>query len=423
MIDFTVEAYQNEYLPIGGSSVHAIVTVTASGSEGRDRTPSDAAEIIIIDTSGSMSGGKIRSARTATIAAIECLPDGTPFAVVGGCDSAYAVYPEVGLAIASSQHREAAAKAVGRLRARGGTAMSTWLAWADGVFDRTTADRRHAILLTDGRNESEDPADLADQLQRCEGRFQCDCRGVGTDWVVDELRLIASRLLGSLDIIADPAGMAEDFRSMMESSMAREVGEVNLRVWTPEGANVAFFKQVAPVIEELTDRATQIDARTREYPTGAWGNESRDYHIGIDVPTQAVGDEMMAARIMVMARGENVGQVRIRAIWTDDAALSTRINREVAHYTGQAELADAIREGIAARAAGDDDTATVKLGRAAQIAHESANDDTLRLLAKVVDIDDPSTGTVRLRKSVEPEAEMTLDTRSTKTIRVQRAPT
>jgi hypothetical protein len=423
MIEFTLEAYQNEYLPIGGSSVHAIVTVAASGSEADDRTPGDAAEIIIIDTSGSMSGGKIRSARTATVAAIECLPDGTPFAVVGGCDDAYAVHPEVGLAIASPQQRQAAAKAVGRLRARGGTAMSTWLECADRTFDLTAATRRHAILLTDGRNESEDPAQLADQLQRCEGRFQCDCRGVGTDWVVDELRLIASRLLGSLDIIANPAGLAEDFRSMMESSMAREVGEVTLRVWTPEDANVAFLKQVSPVIEELTERATHVDARTHEYPTGAWGNESRDYHVCIDVPTQAVGDEMMAARIMLMARGDNVAQARVRAIWTDDAALSTRINREVAHYTGQAELAEAIKDGIAARAAGDDDTATVKLGRATQIAHESANDDTLRLLAKVVDIDDPSTGTVRLRRSVEPEAEMTLDTRSTKTIRVQRAPT
>src|SRR5262249_45164286 len=160
---------------------------------------------------------------------------------------------------------------------------------------------------------------------------------------------------------------------MMELSMAREISEVALRVWTPEGANVAFFKQVAPVIEELTDRATQIDERTREYPTGAWGNESRDYHIGIEVPAHAVGDEMMAGRIMVMARDDNVAQARVRAIWTDDAVLSTRINREVAHYTGQAELAEAIRDGIAARAAGDDDTATVKLGRAAQIAHESSN--------------------------------------------------
>ena len=40
----------------------------------------------------------------------------------------------------------------------------------------------------------------------CEGSFQCDCRGVGTDWGVSELRRIASALLGTVDIIADPDG-------------------------------------------------------------------------------------------------------------------------------------------------------------------------------------------------------------------------
>ena len=32
MSTFTVEAYQNEYLPLGGSEVNAIVTVTSDGA-------------------------------------------------------------------------------------------------------------------------------------------------------------------------------------------------------------------------------------------------------------------------------------------------------------------------------------------------------------------------------------------------------
>jgi hypothetical protein len=109
-------------------------------------------------------------------------------------------------------------------------------------------------------------------------------------------------------------------------------------------------------------------------------------------------------------------------VWTDDETLSTRINREVAHYTGQAELADAIHDGLAARAAGDDRTATVKLGRAVQLAHETGNGDTVRLLAKVVDVEDPVTGTVRLKREVAAVDEMTLDVRSTRTVRVERRP-
>jgi hypothetical protein len=54
MSTFTAEAYQNEYLPIGGSEVNAVVTVTSSGAETVAATSADAAEIVIVDVSGSM---------------------------------------------------------------------------------------------------------------------------------------------------------------------------------------------------------------------------------------------------------------------------------------------------------------------------------------------------------------------------------
>ncbi len=106
------------------------------------------------------------------------------------------------------------------------------------------------------------------------------------------------------------------------------------------------------------------------------------------------------------------------AVWTADEALSTRINREVAHYTGQAELAEVIQDGLEARKAGDVETATAKLGRAVALATSSGNTDTAKLLAKVVEVEDPVTGTVRLRPRVADADEMTLDTRSTVTKRV-----
>src|SRR2546429_4321876 len=100
--------------------------------------------------------------------------------------------------------------------------------------------------------------------------------------------------------------------------------------------------------------------------------------------------------------------------------LSTRMSRHVAHYTGQAELAQAIQDGLEARKAGDEDTAALRLGRAVVLAHESGNEDTANLLAKVVDVIDPATGTVRLKAKVADADEMALDTRSTKTVRVKK---
>ena len=97
----------------------------------------------------------------------------------------------------------------------------------------------------------------------------------------------------------------------------------------------------------------------------------RDYHVAISVPPGGVGDEMLAGRVSLVVDGEVVSQSLVKAIWTDDVAASTRINPQVAHYTGQVELAAAIAEGLEARQAGDDATATTRFGRAAQLAAET----------------------------------------------------
>jgi hypothetical protein len=308
--------------------------------------------------------------------------------------------------------------AAARLQADGGTAIGTWLDLARSLFETVPGRTCHAVLLTDGANEHETPEQLNAVLAACEGRFQCDCRGVGTDWEVSELRRIASVLLGSVDIIPDAAGMPEDFRTMIEGAMRKATGNIALRLWTPQSAEVAFVRQVAPTVEELTGRSVAVNARTADYPTGAWGDESRDYHVCIKVAPQGAGAEMLAGRVNLVDGDEVLSQGKILATWTDDEQLSTRMNREVAHYTGQAELADCIQEGLEARKAGNEAEATMKLGRAVQLASESGNDGTMRLLRAVVDVDDAATGTVRLRSNVDDADEMALDTRSTKTVRV-----
>ncbi len=427
---FTVDVDQNQYLPEGGRDVSAVVTVT-SGSDVAVAASSGAAgsaEIIIIDCSGSMDypAAKMTQARAATAAAIDVVRDGVGFAVVAGTSTAWPVFPADGsMAVASAASRAAAKQAVAGLRANGGTAIGQWLRMARQIFAGYPAQLRHAILLTDGKNQHETPAQLAAELSQCEGTFSCDCRGVGTDWEVSELRTVSTTLLGTVDIVPDPAGLAADFAAMMENAMGKQVADVSLRVWTPQHATVKFVKQVAPAVEDLTDRRTQSGPQAGDYPTGAWGpGESRDYHVGVEVNPAGVGQEMLAARISLVTDAPSgaqvLGQGLVRAIWTDDEALSTKINPRVAHYTGQAELAVAIQEGLEARKQGDEETATAKLGRAVALAHQSGNEDTAKLLAKVVDVVDVESGTVRLKKKVEDADEMALDTRSTKTVRVKK---
>ncbi|WP_395360647.1 VWA domain-containing protein [Streptomyces sp. YH02] len=432
---FSVDVYQNEFLPEGGRDVSAIVTVTSTGGGTTGRQPlataggGGAGVVIMVDCSGSMDypATKMRGAREATAAAVDTLRDGTAFAVVAGTHVAKEVYPgNGGLAVADARTRAEAKESLRRLSAGGGTAIGTWLRLADRLLSTTGLTIRHGILLTDGRNEHESPEELRAALDACAGRFTCDARGVGTDWEVKEVTGIASALLGSADIVADPAALAADFTAMMEQAMGKGVADVALRLWTPVGVEIAYVKQVAPTVEDLTGRRTEAGPRAGDYPTGSWGDESRDYHVSVRVPQAAIGQEMLAARVSLIAPDplggdpKPLSQGLVRAVWTDDLAMSTSINPQVAHYTGQAELADVIQQGLDARKSGDHDGATAKLGRAVQLAAASGNADTAKLLSKVVDVVDAATGTVRLKAKVAEADEMTLETRSTKTVRVKR---
>ncbi|OLE27324.1 MAG: hypothetical protein AUG49_05555 [Catenulispora sp. 13_1_20CM_3_70_7] len=424
MTEFQAEVFQNQYLPAGGTVVDAVVTVTATGAgPARSTAAPTAAEVIMIDCSGSMASPavKLSEAKKATMAAIDTLRDGVVFAVVSGRNDADLVYPNrPQLVPANAQTRAEAKAAVGRLSAAGGTAIGRWLAMANTLFAGHPAEVKHAILLTDGRNQHETPEQLAATLKACEGRFVCDARGVGADWVATELLTVASALLGTADGLPDPTALVADFRSMAEAAMGKGVAEVALRVWTPAGSTVRFVKQAFPHVEDLTARRVEVSPRVGDYPTGAWGSESRDYHISVAVPAGGLGEEMLAARVSLVSQETVLAQGRILATWTDDTALSTRINERVAHYSGQAELASAIQEGLAARDAGDVDTATAKLGRAVQLATESGHADTAKLLEKVVDVIDPSTGTVRLKKQAAAvDAEMAA-VRSVRTVRVRK---
>jgi hypothetical protein len=426
----SVSAYQNEYLPAGAGEVHAVITV-AAGADQTQAATSEKAVVLIVDTSGSMStpGSKIRAARRATATAVSLIPDGTWFAVIAGSHQAWCAYPPAApgrwpqLARADAGTRGEAVQVAHQLPATGGTAMSTWLELARGMFERHPGAIRLAYLLTDGKNESEPRSNLEAALARSAGVFQCDARGVGADWIVSELRLVTSTLLGQVELIAEPDQMDDDFKDFLERAIGKSVADVRLRLWAPQGSRLRFLRQVAPAIEDLTARVVAVNSLTGDFPTGAWApGETRDYHVCIDVPPGDVDDEKLAARVSLVVDGELQSQALVRAIWTDDPSLSTRINAHVAHYTGQKELADTIQQGLEARKLGDEKGATLRLGRAVQLAHQSGNESTVRLLNKVVDIDDPATGTVRLRRTVDMLDEMALDTRSTRTVRVTAKP-
>jgi hypothetical protein len=421
---FKIEAFQNRYLPPSQGRVDAILSVTASPD-----VVSGGNQVVIgfiVDKSGSMSGDRIEGVKRAVWRAISMLDDRAWFFVVAFDSSAQVVVRE---SQANAANKQAAGVALQALTAGGGTAMSSGLSAARQIFARAPDAIRQAVFLTDGKNESEAATNVAQELKNCEGLFECDCWGVGTDWRVGEVQEIARALLGKASLVPEPAGIDAAFRAAMEKASSKALKDVRLRIWTPQGANVVFVKQVNPTIEEMTDKAKVVSAQVREYMTGAWsGGESRDFHVAIDVRVGNVGDEMLAARpsVAYLASGaggwaeqeEKPPEARLFASWTADDSLTSRIDNHVAHYTGQDDLANAIQQGLEMREKGNEAAATQLLGKAVQIAHASHNADMTQRLAKVVEVLDPAAGTVRLKKDVKKAATMDLELESRTTKRV-----
>ena len=378
----------------------------------------------MIDASGSMEGSTLHEAREAAAAAVDCLEDGVRFAVVAGNHAAWRLYPDqpgVGLAVSSPSTREDARAALRRLQAGGGTAMGKWLELSAGLL-AAEAGINHAILLTDGLNESESAAELDRAIEVAAGVFQCDCRGVGTDWNVAELRRIATAAAGHGGHRGRPVGIGRRLPhddAELDGSPGGEGGPADLDAPASRDRNGApgVARAAGPRIGRVrSERCPRPAPPTSTPAPGA--TRSRSYHVRLAVPPAEVDDEMLAARITLVVGDEPDGQALVRAVWTDDVERSTELNPTVAHYTGQEELASLVVEGMHARQNGDEELASERLTRALQLSRDVGNQALEARLLRVVD-EEPATGRVSLKPNVDRVAEFELETFSVKTVRVK----
>lgn len=422
--NFSATVHQNQYLPKGASEVHAILTVNSATSTlinnmggGAAKTNQQLVAGFLIDNSGSMRGIKMPAAREATCKAIELLPETAEFFVLKCSTGADVV---VKLCKATKENKAAAIRAVRTIDVDGSTNMPAWLRIANGIFAQRPGCINIAILLTDGGCDKEAIPHLPAAVAECEGKFQCESRGFGDDFVPDQLRQISGKLLGTVDLVRDAAAIEADFQNIIEKSKGLAISDARIQLWMPQGAGLEYIKQVLPEIADLTGKRTDgPNPLTGRYPTGAWGEESRDYHICIKVTPGSVGQKMLAGRVALVVTENGVenkvAEAQVLAVWTDDEKLSAVINKQVANYTGQAELAEQIQAGLKAKEAGDEAGATKALGRALELAEQTGNEGTKKLLGKVVERE--ANGTVRLKKADKADV-LDLDTKSVRTTRL-----
>jgi hypothetical protein len=400
-MEFDLQVHGNEFLGEDDRTITAVVTVSADG--GGETGDAESAEVLLVDCSTSMRwpAHKIVAARRAAEAAVEVLPDGVFFAVLAGTTRAVPVYPERGMARADARTRAEAGRAVRRLTADGGTAIGAWLTAAGALLAEHPDAVRHAILLTDGKNQSQSRAELDLVLDACEGQFTCDARGIGDDWDPHELTRIVTVLRGTADSVVAPDELPEDFRRLTEAAVRRTVPEVRLRIGTMPFSALRYVKQMHPAEYDLTERCREVEPGVLELATGSWSDgEDREYLICLDLTDDAAVPDQEIQLAWLELVGWPAQPRAVTARWTDDPVQATRINPVVQRYTVQAELGQAMTEGYDAYTAHDLARAERAWGRAVALAVAADDGDLLRRLTKLVRVIDAAAGEVRLRANL-----------------------
>nr|MDQ3031080.1 VWA domain-containing protein [Myxococcota bacterium] len=155
-----------------GTRLDRILPVRMEGERRRDQ-PS-LALALVIDRSGSMSGEKIELAKDAARATAELLSSSDYLEVVG-----FDSQPERIVRMQSAGNRIAIQRDIGRMAARGGTAIFPALDLAFQDLSVTRARLKHVILLTDGQTQESGIPELV-SLMRAEG-MTVSSVGVGPD--------------------------------------------------------------------------------------------------------------------------------------------------------------------------------------------------------------------------------------------------
>lgn len=218
-----------------GTRMERLLPVRMDAERRRDQ-PS-LALALVIDRSGSMNGPKIELAKEAAKATAELL-SGDDYIEVVGFDSR----PERIVRMQSARNRMRILRDIGRLSARGGTAIFPALDMAYQDLAVTRARVKHVILLTDGQAPESGITELT-QVMRAEG-ITVSTVGLGADVNRALLQSVANLGGGRSYLTSDPHNVPRIF--MRETSTVSRSSAVE-EYFQPSVVQRADFLRGVPI--------------------------------------------------------------------------------------------------------------------------------------------------------------------------------
>lgn len=270
---------------------------------------------LVVDTSGSMAGDKIRNAQMAASSLLESLSDGDLVSIYGFSNTVTEIAPPT---IMSAGSRGMLMQRVNLLVANGGTNLYEGM--QVGVRRMAEAPSTHSVrrifVISDGRANvgPSDPGSLGNlAASATEWGTQITSIGVGYDYDPQTLQVMAVRSAGRLHHLGAPHQMAAILEQEL-SLMARSVA-LSAYIEIVPAANVI-------ILEGATTGAVLEHGRLR-FPLGALhAGQRREILFRVRVNTSEMGQRPLATARLVYQSPDD------RASRTQSTELRYEITRD-----------------------------------------------------------------------------------------------
>ncbi len=341
----------------GGDGVVKMELVLAAeerASLAAERSPTDF--LVVLDRSGSMSGGKIEHARAAVRELISQLADDDRFALITYASGAEVSIP---LALASADNRQHWRSVVAGIRPGGGTNMSSGLEAATGTAGARAGRAGRLILISDGHANEGDPTvgGLSRRAARAARQeVVVSTVGVGANFNEFLMSALADAGTGNYYYLDDVEQLASVFAGEFEAT--RETVATAVAVAVEPGAGVRVVDAAGYPLE-------QVDGKTVFRPGSLFSGQERRIWLTLEVPNNTVGDRSLG---------------RFTATYRDGGvthALDFGEPPVVACVRGEAEYHDSFDRETWARAVAEEDYGRMQ-ERVARFVQEGQQDEALR---------------------------------------------
>lgn len=240
-------------LASGSTRVFGELTVTADqGDVAKERAPLSL--VVVLDTSGSMSGEKIDQAKSSVVSLINDMRDDDEIALVRYSSDSDLIQP---LARVGSVRASLIGK-VRELQADGGTNIPPALAHGLRALEEAGRGRvRRVVLVSDGLDNTRAVAE-ATARQSSEKGVTISSLGIGLDFDEGYMSAVARAGHGNFAFVKDGAALATFLQRELKETAATTIDRASVRISLPAG--VRFVRAIGAEARPVDD-GTALELR------------------------------------------------------------------------------------------------------------------------------------------------------------------